>query len=572
MESTILNPVRLLLLGLMVFCLAGQAVAQNEEMVVSITRLDDRAYPRLVTQLVVVDKHGLPVTGLTEANFALQTDDQAVTDQHIIVESDVIKGLRLVLAIDLSTSPQVLTQVKSAAKQFVRNLEPEDKLALVAFYEDIELVYDFTNNVEALETAIDSLSPTGSYTALNKVILESGLMVEQFETGRRALIILTDSKNNIGASLLEAAVEKTQETELTLYAIGLETEKVRPRNLEELARQTKGLAAVVNPNEAEVILQQIAGQLRQGYRVIVQSQLPADNAGHTLSLAVSSAEGSGQTTGQFVARPGEVTVTLLDVEDGQPVAGIVSLIAGVSAPAPVVAVEYLVDGQTGRTVHTPPYRFDWDSSGAALGSHSLTARAVDAVGNEGQSQVQLNVVSPLVVEAITDQASIEMGDQVTVQARIEALAPVAEVVLLLDGQLLKQDDSPPYEFSFNSDVYSPGDHILTIQVRDRLGRVADDSVPIEFQAPRQISWLRLAAAILTLLIALLLLLLLVWWLLQQRLKPHRQAITITNKGNAISRYKLRAEDPANILRFEFELHDKPLDPLEIPVEGEPSYR
>ncbi len=51
----------------------------------------------------------------------------------------------------------------------------------------------------------------------------------------------------------------------------------------------------------------------------------------------------------------------------------------------ITHVEFFVDGVLVKTLTKVPYSFNWNTSKVAVGSHTLTARAYDASGNEGAS-------------------------------------------------------------------------------------------------------------------------------------------------------------------------------------------
>lgn len=547
---------------------AIEVVAQVSGLLVNVPFIDSQAFPQVTAYVTVIDENGLPVAGLTAGDFVVYEDGVQVPAEDITVESAAIPGLTLVLAIDLSTPEPNLSQVKSAVKTFIDTFQPPDKLALLAFYDEVTLLVDFTNNTQTLKAAVDRLEYKGNYTALYETMAESAAMLERFPTGRRAVILLPDIKNNIGALPIDQAISKVEAAKVPLYLVSFQ-EKAQPGDFDNISVPLVGAAAVVFPTAEPVQgrLLQIGEQLRQGYKISYRSNLPADNASHTLSVNVTDLGRTGQATAQFVAVSNEVIVTLPGLTEGQTVSGIVNLTAQVTAPAPVVAVDYLVDGQPLQRVTTPPYSFEWDTTALTTGLHTLIASATDDAGRQGQISVNLNVAPPLVVTVSTSQAEVNIGDLVPVQAQVMAMTEISRIDLLLDGQLLSSNNLLPAEFSLDSRDQLAGVHVVTVRVQDSQGYTAEDSVTLQFVPPPPAPpsplwwWLRVALALIVTALVLALLLLLLLIMLRTRPRPQTFSLEFQNQSNTPNRYKLRAEEPANALRFEFSFNGKPL-PLE----------
>jgi leucyl aminopeptidase len=80
------------------------------------------------------------------------------------------------------------------------------------------------------------------------------------------------------------------------------------------------------------------------------------------------------------------TVSITAPAAGSTVSGTaVNIAANASDNVGVTQVEFLVDGVVKGTDTSSPYSFTWDSTTAANGSHSLTARASDAASNSTTS-------------------------------------------------------------------------------------------------------------------------------------------------------------------------------------------
>jgi VWFA-related protein len=545
--------------------LVAGAVAQSSQAVVTLNRVESQTFPQVSVLVAVSDADG-PRDGLTSADFRIFEDGVQVPAAAITVTHDASQGARLVLALDLSMNRDSLTQVKEAAKVFFDFLKPQDRVAVLAFYDQVRLVQDFTDDKEALIAAIDTLTAEGNMTAFNEAAFEAVNMVGAFPTGFKTVVMVTNSANNLGSRSIEEVMGKAQLARTSIYVIGFD--KIVPDRLEAITTATGGRAfALSNLNELQASFQSIRELLRQGsYKVTFQSGLQADGAEHDLAIGVAYQGKEGQAHGYFTAVPGQVTVNLPTLAEGQAVAGTVDLAVQATAPAPIASVAYSLNDRLLAEVTTPPYRFEWDSTSLDPGVYRLSVKVVDGAGNQGQAQVTLNVVRPVVVTASTPQSEVKVGDQVPVAVQVESLAEVVRVEFLLDGELVGGSDAPPYRFSLDSGAYPAGEHLMTVRAVDSLGRGAEAELPLHFLvplAPEPKPWWRtlgigrqdlaiggtLAATLAILGVNLIGLALTLRGQKRRRQRIYR--LEIANLGNIDNRYALRAEDPMGALKFQF---------------------
>jgi Ca-activated chloride channel family protein len=157
----------------------------------------------------------------------------------------------IILAIDVSGSmrsrdipPSRLEAAEQAAIHFVQHQKTNTQIGLVAFSSFAELIQPPTNDQEALQTAIDSLT-IGRRTAIGSGILESlnaiaevdkavapsvsdpstGVKVVPVPPGDYApdiIVLLTDGVSNVGIAPLDAA-QQAVDRGVRIYTIGFGT-------------------------------------------------------------------------------------------------------------------------------------------------------------------------------------------------------------------------------------------------------------------------------------------------------------------------------------------------------------
>ena len=92
------------------------------------------------------------------------------------------------------------------------------------------------------------------------------------------------------------------------------------------------------------------------------------------------------------------TVTMTSPSSGTPASHVVPLSAAASDNVGVRGVTFKMDGATLGEDVTAPYTFDWDSTAASNGNHTLTATARDAAGNQTTSAgVSVTASNPVFV-------------------------------------------------------------------------------------------------------------------------------------------------------------------------------
>lgn len=171
-----------------------------------------------------------------------------------------------------------------------------------------------------------------------------------------------------------------------------------------------------------------------------------------------------------------------------PAAGTVSGTVTVSATASdnvgVTGVQFKVDGNNiGSEDTSSPYSMSWNTASVSNGSHTLTATARDAAGNQTTSTAVTVTVQNASSDAVAPTVSITSpagGATLTGSATLTANASdnvgVAGVQFKLDGVNVGQEDtSSPYSFVLDSTTVTNGTHSLTAVARDAAGNQTTSS-------------------------------------------------------------------------------------------------
>lgn len=563
---------------------ALSASAQRSQLGVYLTEVDATSFPDVEVQLAVTDSSGQSINDLQIDQIQIQEDNEP-NSGRVTVEPMTLNDLQLVLALDVSMSTADLDRLKHAAQTVLADFAGFDCLALISFGDKVTGQTQCTNNLEALQTALDGLQPEQNLTKLHEAIQEAAKLIEPNSPTRRAVILIADRHDNANTVSLAQAISQAQETEAPFYIIGFGDKVQAANNVKTEIASTGGrYLAETDISQVEPALQQIIADLRRGYRLTFRSRLTADNDVHSFNLQITHPQGTGQVAGQFTAVPNKVSVTLPEDLGELRIKGSLLLSPTIISPAPVASVTYNLDGrllveQTGK-----PFAYTWDNTPEAPGQHTLTVTVVDSAGNKGETEALINLAKPLSIAEVALPATIPYGEAFTVAVTGTTGVQIESAALLIDTQVITPSeaagDSSLFVFNVDTTAFTSGAHQISLRATDMLGQSAEKNATITFVLPAAKTWLDVVSEFLQvsmttlrwginlsidLLIALLALLLilclfLINWIIisrtrhvHQKIARKRYVLDITNKGNIDSHYELWADDPAKLLKFEFTL-------------------
>jgi VWFA-related protein len=194
---------------------------------------------RLVNLPVVVrDKKGALIQNLTKDDFILQVDDRPQTIRYF--DKDTNLPLTLGLLVDTSLSQrQVIDEERAASSTFLDQMltTPKDKAFIMQFAAETELLQDLTSSRPLLQAALkeidtpsrdsgssdDGNAPRrprgGGGTVLYDALFLASDELMRKQTGRKAIIILSDGGDRGSRENLVKSIEAAQRADTIIYAI-----------------------------------------------------------------------------------------------------------------------------------------------------------------------------------------------------------------------------------------------------------------------------------------------------------------------------------------------------------------
>jgi Ca-activated chloride channel family protein len=236
--------------------------------------------------VTVTDKNKNPVSGLTRDDFLIYEDKQLQAIRGFSTFTIEKDSQPIYVAVLMDTSGSVAGKLKfeqESAKNFIYTVTRlrKDRVAFATFDHEIKLRQDFTDKLDLLDKAVDSVKKPGNRTLFYDAVWQFCDEKMRSVPGRRVLVVITDGDdNNYSRATLNDAIDIAQRTETTVFAIstkaglsgsvpGVEAGTVSSapdRELQKLCEETGGTAFFTGDIlELERAFTRISKELRSTY-------------------------------------------------------------------------------------------------------------------------------------------------------------------------------------------------------------------------------------------------------------------------------------------------------------------
>ena len=210
----------------------------------------------VLLNVTVTDSYGHQATELVKDEFIVAEDGQRQDIASFVVSSIPVN---VVLMLDASGS--VVSQINSlrdAAMHFVNQLTPEDKISVMEFHTNVELIQDWTSKAEEVRHSLSwrfkpgmvqtkqgsfDYGSTALFDALYSAADEQLAKVE----GRKAIILLTDGDDTSSKVTFEQALTSIVKSGSVVYVIS----KAR-QFINELSKYRGRTSRVLGGNNAQM--------------------------------------------------------------------------------------------------------------------------------------------------------------------------------------------------------------------------------------------------------------------------------------------------------------------------------
>jgi len=310
--------IRYWILGMGILGLLVGAVGADGGFTAELAQIDASKYPQITLFVSVRDGEGQIVEGLQKEDFRVTEDGQSV--DIIAFSAGIRSAIATVLTIDRSGSmgsENKMAGAQSAAMAFVDLMRPQDRVAVVAFDENVVTAQPFTADQAVLKARIQSLSP-GGCTAWYDGVFYSVDLIATLE-GRRSVILLSDGidcredflRRLLGdgsSHTLDEAIQHARDADIPVYTIGFgrrATQEVSNEGFDEVklrrvATETGGkYYHAPDVDELKRLYQSLSVEMQKEYALTYRSPRPTYDGTrrHIVVTVQRSGEGPEAATG-----------------------------------------------------------------------------------------------------------------------------------------------------------------------------------------------------------------------------------------------------------------------------------
>ncbi len=173
----------------------------------------------------VFDANGRILSNLTQEQFILLDENDPRPIENFLLDKTAI---HVILLLDVSSSlGEELEEIQEAALQFAQSFGREDRIAIVSFSDQLELLQNWTRDIRKLRKSLEHLERgyrTALYDALASIAREQLVQVP----GKKVIIVLTDGLDNESRSTFDDVLNLLIESDIALYIVS-RTRLVQPK-------------------------------------------------------------------------------------------------------------------------------------------------------------------------------------------------------------------------------------------------------------------------------------------------------------------------------------------------------
>jgi Ca-activated chloride channel homolog len=179
----------------------------------------------------VTDRNGRAIAGMRSNDFTIFEDG---AERQIKTVTPATEPFNLILLLDVSGSVEErIDFIRKAARDFLKTASPQDRISIISFRDDIQVISDFTTDRGLLSRKLEDIDAGGAtalYDALSYSLVDT---LRPLRGERTAIVILSDGDDNKSFVPFPAILEAIIESGALIYPLyvpsGLIPESSVPR-------------------------------------------------------------------------------------------------------------------------------------------------------------------------------------------------------------------------------------------------------------------------------------------------------------------------------------------------------
>lgn len=240
-------------------------------------------------------------------------DGNKLTARSIERFGDTAEGVADIFLVDVSGSIRnnQMVQVKEAIKTWAANMKENDRIAVITFGEEINCIVDYSNNIQQINTAVDSITNHDMQTRLFGGISEGLKLATRNDSGlpkRKNIILITDGVNDYKGGVSENDVyTELKESLVPVYSMWMSGSAGNSSKgravLNSVTEYSGGELYDMSNKQIDVVYDWIYQSIRNSYTIdFTYSSTNADDGKHTFSIKTAQNNKVAEDSVEFTYR------------------------------------------------------------------------------------------------------------------------------------------------------------------------------------------------------------------------------------------------------------------------------
>src|SRR5437016_10821016 len=142
----------------------------------------------------VMDRNGRAIGGMKESDFTIYENGVERKITNVVAAQE---PFNLVLLLDVSGSVEERIEfIRKAARDFLSTASPQDRIAIVSFRDDIQVISEFSTDRSLLSKKLDEIDAGGATALYDAVAYVLSTTLRRLRGERTAIVILSDGDDN----------------------------------------------------------------------------------------------------------------------------------------------------------------------------------------------------------------------------------------------------------------------------------------------------------------------------------------------------------------------------------------
>jgi VWFA-related protein len=165
----------------------------------------------------VTDLNNRAIPDLKKEDFEISESGEI---RDILSVEPTTAPFNLVLLLDVSGSVEnYVNFIRKAARNFVNTVEPKDKIAIIIFNEDVEVISNFTTSKTKLSESLDTFDAGGATALYDAIAYTLADTLRPLKGERTAIVALTDGDDNRSFLPFDSLLSSIQESGALIYPL-----------------------------------------------------------------------------------------------------------------------------------------------------------------------------------------------------------------------------------------------------------------------------------------------------------------------------------------------------------------